>query len=133
MHWGVWKDWRERRIWPIYIDYVMGILWSYAFLIYLLLWAVSQLTGVGREIIGNPFWGWNGAVIACVCLLQFFVSVLLDMRYDKDLWKVIFWVIWYPVVYWAFNACAAAVSFPKGLFRSMKKPATWVSPDRGIR
>lgn len=133
MHKGVWTDWRERRIWPIYVEYVMGILWSYAFLAYLLLWGMSQLTGVGREIVGNPFWGWNGAVIACVCLLQFAISVLLDMRYDEDLWKVIFWVVWYPVVYWAFNAMAAAVSFPKGLLRSMEQPATWVSPDRGVR
>ena len=46
--------------------------------------------------------------------------------------KVIFWVIWYPVVYWAFNAMAAAVSFLKGFFRSMQQPATWVSPDRGV-
>lgn len=53
------------------------------------------------------------------------------MRYGEDLWKVIFWVIWYPVVYWAFNAMAAAVSFLKGFFRSMQQPATWVSPDRG--
>ena len=55
------------------------------------------------------------------------------MRYGEDLWKVIFWVIWYPVVYWAFNAMAAAVSFLKGFFRSMQQPATWVSPDRGGR
>lgn len=96
-------------------------------------WALAQFTGVGREIVGNPFWGWNGAVIACVCLLQFIVSILLDMRYDKDLWKVVFWVVWYPVAYWAFNATAAAVSFPKGMFRSMEQPATWVSPDRGVR
>lgn len=66
-------------------------------------------------------------------LAEFAISVLLDMRYGEDLWKVIFWVIWYPVVYWAFNAMAAAVSFLKGFFRSMQQPATWVSPDRGGR
>ena len=54
-------------------------------------------------------------------------------HYDKNLWKIYFWVSWYPVIYWAFNSLATVVATPKGLFRNMNKAAVWVSPDRGIR
>jgi biofilm PGA synthesis N-glycosyltransferase PgaC len=42
-------------------------------------------------------------------------------------------VIWYPVVYWAYNSLATIVAAPKGIFHRMNRAAVWVSPDRGIR
>lgn len=37
-HYRVWTDWRQRRIWPIYIDYLLGAFWAYAFCLCLLIW-----------------------------------------------------------------------------------------------
>lgn len=144
-HYKVWTDWRQRRIWPIYIDYILGACWAYAFFLCLFLWIVrtvwfllmtSSLTLsylFAAVAWGNPFWGWNGAVVAVICLCQLFVSLWIDSRYDEDLWKIAIWVSWYPVVYWMLNSFATVAATPAGLFRDMSRPATWVSPDRGLR
>lgn len=145
-HYRVWTDWRQRRIWPIYIDYLLGAFWAYAFCLCLLIWgartarfALMTLFLPPYEFFSvaaaleNPLWGWNGAVVAVICLCQLFVSLLIDSRYDKDLWKIAIWVSWYPVFYWMLNSFATVAAAPTGLFRDMSSPATWVSPDRGLR
>lgn len=145
-HYRVWTDWRQRRIWPIYIDYLLGAFWAYAFCLCLLIWgartarfALMTLFLPPYEFFSvaaaleNPLWGWNGAVVAVICLCQLFVSLLIDSRYDKDLWKIAIWVSWYPVFYWMLNSFATVAAAPTGLFRDMSSPATWISPDRGLR
>ena len=74
-----------------------------------------------------------GLVLAMVCLLQFAVSILIDRRYEKDLWKTLFWTVWYPMVFWLVSLLTTLVSFPKVLFNQHQKRARWVSPDRGIK
>lgn len=135
MHHDVWKSWKDRRIWPVYIDYCLGTFWAYAFLICVVLWLLNMFSGGAFTFgsLGNPFLEWNGAIVATVCLLQFLVSIFIDYRYDHQLWHVYFWVIWYPVVYWIYNSLATVVAVPKGLLRNLNKAAVWVSPDRGIR
>ncbi|MFY9945027.1 MAG: poly-beta-1,6-N-acetyl-D-glucosamine synthase, partial [Exiguobacterium chiriqhucha] len=32
-HFDIFKDWRQRRIWPVYIEQVVSVLWAYAWLI----------------------------------------------------------------------------------------------------
>ncbi|MCY1465947.1 Poly-beta-1,6-N-acetyl-D-glucosamine synthase [compost metagenome] len=44
-----------------------------------------------------------------------------------------FWVIWYPLVFWLISLLTTLVSFPKVLFSQNQKRARWVSPDRGIK
>jgi poly-beta-1,6-N-acetyl-D-glucosamine biosynthesis protein PgaD len=75
---------------------------------------------------------WNGCIIAIICLFQFFVSVSISLPYDPSLISTYFWIIWYPVIYWAFNAFAAIVGFPKGITKRFGKAASWKSPDRGV-
>ena len=139
-HIDVWRHYKERRIWPVYLDYFFGIFWAYSFVICALLWTVRLLfdiTGSGYSAmlpdLGNPLIGWKGSVISLMCLIQFLVSILIDSRYDKSLLKTYFWVVWYPVVYWIFNALSAVVATPVGLKRDMSTTAVWVSPDRGIK
>ena len=131
---------KERRIWPVYLDYFLGLFWAYSFVICMLLWTARfllDLTGSGYSALlpdlGNPLINWKGSVISLVCLLQFLVSILMDARYDKYLLKDYFWVVWYPVAYWIFNALAAVMAAPVALRRDMSTTAVWVSPDRGIK
>ncbi len=133
MHHDVWRHMRERRIWPIYVDYMCGVFWALSFCFCLLAFFLDLFFGINLLSIDNPFIGWNGAVVSTVCILQFLVSISLDSRYDKTLWRVYFFVPWYPVVYWMLSAFTTVAALPKGLFRDMNKAATWVSPDRGIR
>jgi biofilm PGA synthesis N-glycosyltransferase PgaC len=44
-----------------------------------------------------------------------------------------FWVVWYPLVFWFISLLTTLVSFPKVLFGQHQKRARWVSPDRGIK
>lgn len=142
-HYDVWKDWRERRIWPIYLDYFLGTCWAYAFCLCLVLWLGKMLmycfttsafswTVFGQMFL-TPFWGWSGAVIAFICLLQLSVSLAMDSRYEPGLWHLLIWICWYPLFYWMLNSFATVAAAPTGLFRDMNKAATWVSPDRGLQ
>ena len=131
----LWGLWRQRRIWPLYIDYVLSIIWAHIFLLCMIFWSYGWLSGDWFLIaqLGNPVALWNGSVIALVCMLQFAVSLLVDNKYDKHLWLTYFWVIWYPVIYWVFNAMTVLVATPQGLTKKFGKAATWASPDRGLR
>lgn len=130
---SIWKGWKEHSLWLLYIDYLLGVFWALAFLVCVALWLFSVATGIGLESIGNPFIGVNGAVVASVCLLQFTVSLIIDSRYEKGLWRILIWVVWYPVIYWAFNAVITIAAIPAGFFRPLNRTATWASPDRGVR
>lgn len=134
-HWDVLLSIKQRRIWPVYIDYCLGIFWAHAFLIAIALYFLSMFGVFGHyhAVNGNPFVNWNGAVVAVFCLIQFFISCALDHKYDKDLWKVYFYVVWYPVLYWFFNSLAVVCVAWKGLTKSLNKNAVWSSPDRGLR
>lgn len=133
-HRDIFRSWKNRRIWPIYIDYLLGISWAYAFVIAIFIWLFNLVFGWAYSYgsLGNPFLYWNGSIVAVVCLLQFFVSLLLDRKYDRGLVRLYFWVVWYPVIYWFYNSFAAVAATPKAIFKK-KGMAVWISPDRGIR
>ena len=76
---------------------------------------------------------WSGVLLGITCLLQFFLSLLIDSRYEKNILKYYFWIIWYPVAYWMINAMVAVIGFPKAMFRKKGNKAIWISPDRGIK
>jgi biofilm PGA synthesis N-glycosyltransferase PgaC len=57
--------------------------------------------------------------------------MILDNRYDKGLLKYYLWAVWYPIIYWYFNALVLLRAIPKAL-KKKQKFAVWVSPDRGI-
>jgi biofilm PGA synthesis N-glycosyltransferase PgaC len=75
----------------------------------------------------------SGVVLGATCLVQFAFSCWLDGRHDRGLWRNLFWMIWYPVVYWVINCAATVVAYPKVLARGRGRRARWVSPDRGFR
>ena len=66
-------------------------------------------------------------------LFQAVVSVALDARFERGVHRAIFWVVWYPLVFWVLQALTAAVALPKALLRRRGQAGTWISPDRGIR
>lgn len=139
-HANIFKSFKERRIWPVYVDYTLGLFWAYAFIICVFFWTLRLIFDyTGSEYVsllpelGNPLINWKGSLISLMCLIQFLVSILMDSRYDKYLLKDYFWVVWYPLVYWIFNAVVAVVAAPKAFLRDMSKAAVWVSPDRGMK
>ncbi|MBN1960652.1 MAG: poly-beta-1,6 N-acetyl-D-glucosamine synthase [Deltaproteobacteria bacterium] len=125
--------WHNRRIWPIYTEYVLSLCWCYSFLVTLLLWLAGFFINLPQSIIVRTMIpGWTGIIIATVCLVQLTVGIGIDRRYDKHLSKLSIWLLWYPAIYWVINCFVTIAAFPKALFKNRQKSAVWTSPDRGF-
>ncbi len=125
---------RQRRLWLLFAEYLVSMLWAYTILSLIVLWPmmqfIPQMEGVATFSI-LP--GSAGLLLGLTCLIQFAVSFYIDGRYEKGLGKLYYWMIWYPLVYWLINLLTLVVAVPKALLRPRGKRATWVSPDRGVR
>jgi biofilm PGA synthesis N-glycosyltransferase PgaC len=140
-HWEIWFDTKQRRLWPVYVEYVMGIFWAYSFAALIFFWLFSYLFAwlfnIEPSVIsGTPFplLPRNvGSILALVCLIQFLVSVSIDKRYEaKSSFKYYFWTVWYPFIYWMISAVAIIVGVYNVFIRRKGITVTWQSPDRGI-
>jgi poly-beta-1,6-N-acetyl-D-glucosamine synthase len=120
---------------PIWLNYIVSILWAYAIVIGSVFWVIAVI-GIPLPYwapIFSPIPGIWGVLLAATYLLQSGISVLLDSRFEPRLRNVMFWIIWYPLLFWTLQALTAVVGLPKALLRPRGARGTWVSPDRGIR
>jgi biofilm PGA synthesis N-glycosyltransferase PgaC len=129
-HKDIWCSYKQRRLWPVYIEYVLSIFWSYCFVIFSIFCLINIFFGLGLPYV-QFIPKFKGAFLVVVCMLQFATALLIDMRYEKGMLLQLFWVIWYPFFYWIFTAVAAVWAVPKAFKHRKGKFATWVSPDRG--
>ncbi len=131
---GIW-EWRHRYLWTLLFDYCLSTGWAFTFLLSVIFWALGKFIVMPESIAVHSIVppAFTGLVLAIVCLAQFAVSILIDRRYEKDLWKTMFWVVWYPLAFWFISLFTTLVSFPKVLFSERQKRARWISPDRGIK
>jgi biofilm PGA synthesis N-glycosyltransferase PgaC len=126
-------SWRKRRMWMIYIEFVISLVWAYTMSITISVSLLNLILPMQGFHIPPILPGWNGILIGTTCMIQIAVSILLDYKYDVGLWKIYFWMIWYPLLYWMINMLTIVVAVPKILLRNNKQRAVWVSPDRGLR
>lgn len=124
--------WQHIALW---LNYAASIVWSYCIIIGMALWLVhAVIIPLHPEVpIANPIPGFWGALISITYLTQAVVAVALDGRFERGVHRAIFWVVWYPLVYWMLQAATAAAALPKALMRPAGKSGTWASPDRGLR
>ena len=127
--------WENRGMWPLTLEYLFSTLWSFALGVAVLLWLIGQIFHLpaATHIDGLFPPSFTGMVLAGMCLVQFAVSTWIDRRYEPDLHQSMFWVIWYPFVYWLINFLTTLWSFPMVMLRLRRKRARWSSPDRGIK
>ncbi|MDB5772222.1 MAG: poly-beta,6-N-acetyl-D-glucosamine synthase [Burkholderiales bacterium] len=128
----VFTKWRMRRLWPIYIEYVVSVFWAYAMALVIVIWMAGLILPMPQRWQITLVPGWHGVLIGSTCLLQISVAMLLDRKYDKGLFRHIFWMIWYPLAYWLINLLTTVTALPKILLRERGKRAVWTSPDRGV-
>jgi biofilm PGA synthesis N-glycosyltransferase PgaC len=133
-HWDIWGHWRQRRLWPVYLEYVASAVWAYAFWSILVLWGIQEIFQLVFPVSFKPPIPprWTGSILALACTIQFLVSICVDRRYEKKFFKYLFWVIWYPFLYWMINALTLVIATPKALFKKKGTRAVWASPDRGL-
>jgi biofilm PGA synthesis N-glycosyltransferase PgaC len=125
--------WRSRRMWLVFVEYWLSVVWSYVLATIVILWLLGKFVMLPAGLhVPTIVPGWHGVVLASTCLLQFLISLLIDSRYEKRLGRTFFWMIWYPLAYWLLTVSTTVVAVPKTIFRG-KNIGTWVSPDRGVR
>ena len=130
-HAGIFKSWRRRRMYPIFAEQVLSLLWICS-------WLLLTLTELFRLFYDSDSYVtylWKSQYIAIICLLQFIVAFILERKYDRHIMKNMFVVAWYPLFYWVLNGLVSLTAIPSSIkirFKSKKHLATWNSPDRGI-
>src|SRR5450830_14682 len=130
---SIFLDIKKRRMWPIYTELVISIIWSYVIGLIFLLWAIGKFIELPPYLhINTIIPEWNGVLLAMTCLLQFAISLFIDSRYEPQNRRYFYWMIWYPMLFWMLSAATTIVGLPAALLKDRNKRATWVSPDRGI-
>ena len=120
-------------MWGVYIEYLTSVLWSYTLLVLILFWALSffvTLPSWARGVSWIP--DYHGVLLGLTCLIQFVVSMMIDRRYDYNLMRNYFTIIFYPFCYWCLNWLTCICAFPRALIRGKQKRGRWVTTDRGI-
>lgn len=126
--------WRQRRLWPLAMEYFLSSSWAFAFALTVILWVISQFytlpPGIHVHRLVPP--AFTGMVLAAACVVQFSVSVFIERRYERRLGRTVFWVVWYPFIYWTLNLFTTLASYPKVIVKTRRDRARWTSPDRGV-
>ena len=55
----------------------------------------------------------------------------IERRYERNMLKNLFWIIWYPLAFWLISTLTTVVALPRALSRP--RQGTWESPDRALR
>ncbi len=131
-HCGIWLSWKQRRLWPVFTEYITSVIWAYLFWSFVILWVIGHIWVLPIRVLSPIPPRWTGSMLALACVAQFLVSLYVDRAYDKRMGRYLFWVIWYPFMYWVINSLATLVGTPRALLKKKGERAVWVSPDRGL-
>lgn len=129
-HSDVLRQWRYRRMWPMFIESVLSILWAVVFIGMTTLWLLSWAAGV-PPIGASPFPNLWGMAIATLCVLQLALGTLIDTRYDRGIWHYFPYAVFYPLIYWAFLAITTCLSLHHLLAKPSRLPVRWNTPRTG--
>jgi biofilm PGA synthesis N-glycosyltransferase PgaC len=132
---GVLRHASQGYMWPLLAEMLVSLVWSYAMVLLSLAWVAGLLLPPGTlPAVSSPLGPQeSGLILGSACLFQFALATWLDRRYERGLFRNLFWMIWYPFAYWLINTASTVVAYPRVLARRHGKRARWVSPDRGIR
>ncbi|HRR06133.1 MAG TPA: hypothetical protein P5105_02515, partial [Victivallales bacterium] len=131
-----WKmiEWKNRRMWPLYLEYATSVIWCYLFIGTVILWILNHFINLPESlIVRNIMPGWTGIILAVTCTIQLCVGVIIDSRYDPSMRKVIPYLIWYPAIYWIITCITTVIALPRAIFKKKTELAVWESPDRGLK
>lgn len=125
---------RSWKMLPLVVEYCVSVIWAHATFGIILLWLVSLLPFVefsfAMQGIIPSHWG---LILAATFFIQSLVSMTLEHRYERGLFKYLGWLIWYPTAFWMMSAATSIVGLWRAITLERKKHATWVSPDRGFK
>lgn len=122
------------RAWYVWSNYAVSVVWAYL-MFFGILASLLQKVGVPPPAF-LPVFGllpnWAGVLLSLTYLAQAVVSVALDTRFEKRVGRAVFWVVWYPLIFWMLQLTTAVAGLPRAFWRMRNPKGTWTSPDRGI-
>ncbi len=120
-------------------EMLLSVCWSYLIVIALLasVWTFVDTVVASHFAVLIPSWlAWSLPMSVVVlfgcCALQMTVAVFIDRRYDVRMERLAGWFLLYPLIFWLVQVATMVVGFPLAASRSSGRPATWISPDRGM-
>lgn len=119
----IFYSWKYRRLWPIYIESTLSVLWAICFVTLTCFWMFTSAFGLLR-LGANPVplvWGMTTATFA---LIMTAVGTLIDSKYDRKVLLYYPYAIYYPIFYWILLAIIAVMGLP-ALFDKIKGPVVW--------
>ena len=113
------------------LEYIISVVWCYSVIALIAAWLVSLLYHPTAWPVSGRLLSYFGSILIAISFIQFTVSFYIDSRYDKTIYRCVYWSIWYPFAYWILNMVTVVIAFPKAMMRQQGRLATWTSPDRG--
>lgn len=107
--------WRTRRLWPVYLEAALSILWAYCCAGLVAFWILSYAVGV-PPAGASPLPNWWAMMLATLCLTQIVTGLALDSRYDRSVLRALPLAVAFPLL-WVVHAFATALATPAGLTR----------------
>ncbi len=125
--------WKRRRMWPVVAEFLTSVIWSYSMLAVTVLWVTGLFMKLPYDIaVPSLIPMWPGVVLGVTCMLQFILNLAIDSRYEKNLARYYYWIVWYPLAFWGINLFTTIVALPRAMFKRRGLRAVWDSPDRGV-
>lgn len=84
--------WREHRMWVVYAEYVISVVWAYSMALIIAVWLIGLVVELPLAWQISIIPNWQGVLIGTTCILQIFTSMLLDRRYDHKIFRHFFLV-----------------------------------------
>ena len=129
-HADVMTHWRYRRMWPVFAESALSILWAALFVVLSTIWIVSYAVGL-PPLGASPIPNLWGMTIATICLAQLSVGAWIDRRYDPDIVRFVPYAVWYPLVYWMFQSVTTVLSLGYLFRRPQRESVRWRTAREG--
>ncbi|MBS0592196.1 MAG: poly-beta-1,6 N-acetyl-D-glucosamine synthase [Proteobacteria bacterium] len=129
-HADVMLHWKYRRMWPVFVESALSILWALCFVVLTLIWIASWAIGV-PPVGASPIPNLWGMTIGTLCLLQLLTGALVDRRYDPGILRFYAYAVWYPLVYWMFLSVTTVLSMGWLLRRPRADSIRWNTQRAG--
>jgi biofilm PGA synthesis N-glycosyltransferase PgaC len=118
------RDWRTRRLWPVFGEAVLSVAWAYLAVGMIGFWLLSYSVGL-KPLGANPVPNFWGMVIATVALVQLATGVWLDNHYNRRVGRFYLWAAMYPLFYWMLMLGITVIATPGALFGRRGRTSHW--------
>src|SRR5579864_8490234 len=125
-HARIFKDWRCRRMYPLYVESALSYLWSLTFIAVTAFWIFCYAMGYPPKG-GSPIPNLWGMLLFTFCLMQLACGTWIDSKYDPQIKRYFATSILYPSLYWLLLAMTSSVYTTRGLLKRINPfaPTRW--------